>query len=145
MLNEIKQPYVLIAGVALAAIAIAATIISPEKPALLLTVAVATGMATKATVSMRMAAPNTSIGLFVLAGGSALTVIGIMGYVPTEDGGSILKASVVLMNSGLESFYSGLGGLGIALLGEAQVRPRDPESDSEPKPEPEDSAPDPAE
>ena len=116
MVHEIKQPYVLIVGLLLLLTGALLAYLIPDKGPLLLGVALATGMATKATVSMRMGAPNTAIGLWICAIVTIALVMVIVG---------IQEAGTLLMSSGREAALSGFGGLGIALLGEAQVRPRD--------------------
>ena len=120
-MNEIKQPYVLIIGLLLFAAVVIISAVSPghaEKGAVLFAVALTTGMATKACVSMKMGAANTGVGLFILAVAALVAPMLILGADDVAD---------LLLASGLESVLSGLGGLGVALLGEAQVRPREDE------------------
>ena len=80
-----------------------------EKAPFLFAVAIATGLATKASVSMKMDAPNTAVGLFLLA----VCVTGATAF---------LTDVSVFLDAVWEGILSGIAGLGIALLGEAQVR-----------------------
>ena len=113
MSMDIKQPFVLLLGlVLLLGIGMMLVVPMPDKPIFIFSTAIMMGLATKASVSMKANAPWTSIGLFVFA---------------------LIAAGLAAMHIDVSQFtdavwegtMSGLAGLGVALLGEAQTRNKD--------------------
>ena len=108
--ENIEQPYVLVIGFILFLASIIFLVMPMgEEPPFLFTVAIITGLATKATISFQLGSPNIALCLFVMA----LALIGI----------TALETDVTAFSDAAwKSLMSGVAGLGVVLLGEAQSR-----------------------
>ena len=118
MTTDLKQPYVLMIGMLLMILAMAFqfdVLSMGVKAPFLFAVAIATGLAAKSVISMRMDAPNTALALFAMAG----ILLGLTAYMTDVS---------VFLDAVWEGILSSVAGVGITLLGEAQIRRQTNES-----------------